>query len=444
MTTDAFRHHTIAELEQMSLPEVEAAWEQIPPERQSGYRNRYERYLRETQATSSDAEEQQALDGLLRFYQDRRIVPYGANWTVVPENIVQAAISNVDLRPVEETEGTKVKKVSPIFLVLAGLVVLLMAFLLIRTVTGRNTAADPRRATATRARYTPTSTPLAIDVQDAIIRGSDTEKSGLTTIFPVNLRIAQPDQAQPRVFIVQRKAVTTTEWDFDDNPDTASYLAGLVVRRVIGIPWSEENQALFSEMNEATTFTLQMNTGTRVQYRFTQRETVNRSDTTMLRQASPGLVLILVGERDPETDEPTPLRMVVTAAYDYEQELSRGVLAGFDLPVVATNTPTLIPTPAERVDVQIVSAQTQADTLTLQLRIYNDRLGPIRLDSDSMWITYGYTERPSGPRVSVNVPTTTVLPGQAVDLTVTLAWTGHEPYALLSVLNEYRFTLSLS
>jgi len=442
--TDPFTYHTIPDLQGLSLNEVETVWELIPTERQALYKARYERYLRDTGATGSDATELDALEGLIGFYQDRRIVPYGANWTAVPENIVQAAISNVDLRPAEPTTYPKPTRLSPVFLLLVGGVCLLLAFVLVRTVTSRPAANGTRQITPTRARYTPTSTPLALDAQDAIIRGSDAEKSGLTTVFPVNLRIAQPDQAQPRVFIVQRRVVTTTEWTFDDNPDTASYLAGLVVRRVIGIPWSAENEALFEAMNASTVFTLQMNTGTRVQYRFIERETVNRSDTTMLRQASPGLVLILVGERDTDTDEPTPQRMVVTASYEYEQELSRGVLTGFNLPAVATSTPTIVPTLAERVDVQLVSARTQLDTLTIQLRIFNDRSSPIRLDSTSIWMTFGYTERPSGPRVSVVVPTTTVLPGQAVDLTLTLAWKGQEPYALLSILNEYRFALSLS
>lgn len=96
----------------------------------------------------------------------------------------------------------------------------------------------------------PTPTPLALDNQDEVINEGD---AGRETTYPVNLQVQLDGDTAPRVWVVQRRAVQTSAWNYDPNPDTASYVGGMSVRPVIGIPWSEDNQAWFDRM-EAGTF----------------------------------------------------------------------------------------------------------------------------------------------------------------------------------------------
>jgi hypothetical protein len=195
--------------------------------------------------------------------------------------------------------------------------------------------------TATPA-HSPTPTPIALEQRDPVIRGGDGDRAGA---FPVNLRVSLPGARQPRVFVVQRRLIQTAEWNFDPNPDTASYIAGLAVRPVIGVPYSAENADLFKAVAEGTTFTLQMNTGATLRFRFEQRLEVQRSDTSIFRQIGPGLVLVLIGERG-EDGALTATRTVITAAYLPEQELARdGALSG----LLPTLEPTFTPSPAPTV-----------------------------------------------------------------------------------------------
>ncbi len=95
------------------------------------------------------------------------------------------------------------------------------------------------------------------------------------------------------------------------------------MRPVIGIPWSEDNAALFDAMEEGTVFNLTMNTGAILRYEFAAKTEVLRSDTRIFRQVGPGLVLLLIGETD-DDGLPTGTRTLITATYPPEQELSRG------------------------------------------------------------------------------------------------------------------------
>ena len=102
-----------------------------------------------------------------------------------------------------------------------------------------------------------------------------------------------PDSSAQRVWVVQRRAVAASQWNFDPDPDTASFLNGMSVRPVIGVPWSEDNATWFNEIRSGTTFTVQMNTGAILRYQFEQKSEVRRSDTEIFRQVSPGLVLLI-------------------------------------------------------------------------------------------------------------------------------------------------------
>ena len=127
--------------------------------------------------------------------------------------------------------------------------------------------------------------------------------------------------------------VRAAEWNYDLNPDIASFVNGMSVRPVIGIPWSEENAAWFASMDEGAVFNLTMNTGAILRYEFAAKTEVRRSDTRIFRQVGPGLVLLLIGETDDE-GLPTATRTLVTATYPPEQELSRGgELVGLNLSV---------------------------------------------------------------------------------------------------------------
>jgi hypothetical protein len=94
------------------------------------------------------------------------------------------------------------------------------------------------------------------------------------------------------------------------------------VRPVIGIPWSEENETFFNAIGTGASFLLTMNTGAVLRFEFDDRRDVRRSETSIFRQVSPGLVLLLIGETD-EGGLPTATRTLVTATYPPEQELSR-------------------------------------------------------------------------------------------------------------------------
>ena len=87
----------------------------------------------------------------------------------------------------------------------------------------------------------PTPTPLALEAQDDVIQGGDSERA---VAYPVNLQIVPPDDATPRVWVIQRRAVRAAEWNYDPNPDVASFINGMSVRPVIGIPWSEDNAVM--------------------------------------------------------------------------------------------------------------------------------------------------------------------------------------------------------
>jgi hypothetical protein len=281
-----------------------------------------------------------------------------------------------------------------------------------------------------------------LEDQDSVIQGGD---SGRAAAFPVNLRVTLPSVSQPRVFVVQRRVIQTAEWNFDPNPDTASYIAGLSVRPVIGIPYAPENDALFRSVGEGATFTLHMNTGAALRFTFEQRLVVSRSDTGIFRQVGPGLVLALIGEHD-TSGAPTATRIVITATYAPDQELARdGALTGL-LPTLApTQTPTSAPTlpPLSQLEVQVISVDTVPGRITARLRLFNGQTQPVPITPDTIWLALGYAPEPSGPRVPAQaLAPFDLLPGQAADLTLYWMWEG-EPFATFGV-GMYLFSIRLT
>jgi hypothetical protein len=435
---ESVHYHTLDELQSLSLPELAALWELVPTERQRRYKTVYDREVKQAGAVGSDALAAQVTEELLNRYQTAALVPIGARWARTPTRIQEAVRNETDLVAPEAVEEQNRPKKPPVaILAIAGVAFVLMLLLILPRLSGRGQKAANAALTVTVTHTatpgkSPTPTPIALEQQDSVIQGGD---SGRAAAFPVNLRVALPSVSQPRVFVVQRRAIQTAEWNFDPNPDTASYIAGLSVRPVIGIPYAPENDALFRSVANGTTFTLHMNTGAALRFTFEQRLVVSRSDTGIFRQIGPGLVLALIGERD-TSGAPTATRIVITATYAPDQELARdGALTGL-LPTSApTQTPTPSPTlpPLSQLEVQVISVDTVPGRITARLRIFNEQNQPVPITPDTIWLALGYTPEPDGPRVPAQaLASFDLLSGQAADLTVSWAW-ANEPYAALGV-----------
>src|SRR5690606_26428082 len=127
-----------------------------------------------------------------------------------------------------------------------------------------------------------------------------------------------------------------------------------------------------------------LNTGAVQQFEFASKTQVSRSDTSAFRQIEPGLVLVLIGQRDAR-GAPTATRSLVLATYPPEQELARGdVLAAelVELPRVdvtpTPDAPTATPIPARNLlHVDLISVFTVEDRITVQLRAYNGQPEPV-------------------------------------------------------------------
>ncbi len=360
-----------------------------------------------------------------------------------------------------QAEGTTTaKRVNPAFII-GGLAVPLMCVMLLLFSRGHktdNTALQgtrtPTRTPSATPANSPTPTPLALENQDKVIQGGDGRASS-SIAYPVTLRIGLPGVAQPRVFVVQRRTIQTSQWDFDSNPDTASFVTGMTVRPVIGIPWSPENATLFANLGQKVTFSLQMNTGASLNFAYASSSHIARSDTSVLQQVGPALVLLLIGERDDNGDL-TATRPMVLASYQPDGELIRdGVLVDALLGTPVPATATVVPTPVDRVDVQVVSVTSLPAkmSVTVTLRVFNSKQTPITIGPEALWVAFGYDPHPIGPRVPAEglTPFETpfdLLPGQAVNLSVSFPW-GGEPYASLGTdglgLNgTYQFAVQLA
>ena len=435
---ETYRFHTLDELNQLSLAELQALWELVPTDRQRSYRAAYDREVRNAGAIGSDNLERQVAELLLQRYEESALVPVGMRWAKTPSRVQSAAKENETLDLPDSSFNKANDKPSPkVIVFLAVMGILLLTFFLMRGGSSDKATAElSTEPTHTPTpEVSPTPTPLALEAQDDVIKGGDSERA---VAYPVNLQIVPPDNATPRVWVIQRRAVRAAEWNYDPNPDVASFINGMSVRPVIGIPWSEDNAAWFEAMTAGTSFTLTMNTGAILQYEFAEKTDVRRSDTGIFRQVGPGLVLLLIGEVD-DMGLPTATRTLVTASYPPEQELSRdGELIGLSLPTpLPTAQPTATPIPQAEaftdVDVQIISVTTQEGRLNTRFRIYNGSTQPIHITPDDITLTFGYELDPIGPLTPAEgLEQLTLLSEQVVDLTLVWAWDG-EPYITFHV-----------
>jgi hypothetical protein len=329
---ETLRYHTLEEIRGLSLTELHALWELVPTDRQRAYKAAYDREVRTAGAVGSDELERQVAAELLERYDEAALVPVGSRWARTPGRVQDAAKQNAVLDAPEDEVKPVTGKPSPKVMLAVGMIVLLFFGLMFSRMLGGRSSGDvevtPEVSPTPTPLVSPTPTPLALEAQDDVIQGGD---SGREVAYPVNLQVILPDDDTPRVWVVQRRRVQASEWRFDLNPDTASFVNGMSVRPVIGIPWSEENESYFDDIGAGASFLLTMNTGAVLRFEFDDRREVRRSETSSFRQVSPGLVLLLIGETD-DDGLPTATRTLVTATYPPEQELSRdGQIIGMDI-----------------------------------------------------------------------------------------------------------------
>jgi hypothetical protein len=451
--TEKLNYHPIEELRDLSLDELRALWELVPTDRQHRYQSVYQREVRTNGASGSDTLEKQVIEALLQRYGEGALVPVGARWARTPARIQAAVRRGESLLP-PETELTPASPHKQQMLLICGGAALFLIFFALMLILRRG-GADPKPTRVADAispyatptsRYTPTPTPIALEEQDVIIRDGVRDRA---PAYPVNLQILPAGQTQPRVFVVQQRKVELSEWQYDPNPDTASFIHTLSVRPVIGVPWSEQNEALFEALGSGAIFSLRLNTGAVQQFQFASRMEVSRSDTSAFRQVEPGLVLVLIGERD-QRGAPTATRLLILATYPPEQELSRdNVLASdlIDLPTIPVTPtpmmPTVTPIPARALlHVEIISVETVPGQVTIRLRTFNGQSEAVEIRPEDISIAFGYEPQPPGPWTPADgLEPLTLLSGQAVDLTLVWMWTG-EPYAMLR-FGAYRYALQL-
>jgi hypothetical protein len=442
--SEMLKYHTIEELRALSLDELRALWELVPTDRQRAYRVAYDREVKTAGAEGSDAKERRIALALLKRYHESALVPIGMRWARAPKRVQEAAERGESFDAPENAPAAKSGKPSGKVLgVLGALMIGMLALVLLRGTSGGSVEVTPDVDVTATLPGGVTPTPLALEAQDDVIEGGDASRA---PFYPINLQITVPGENVPRVWVVQRRAVRASEWNYDPNPDTASFLNGMSVRPVIGIPWSEDNAAWFAQLDAGAEFRLQMNTGAILTFAFEEKRDVRRSDTGIFRQVNPGLVLLLLGETDAD-GLPTGTRTLVTGAYPVEQELGRmGELIGALAQPVITVTPTMLPTttptaiPFIGLDVQIVTITTEEGRITTQLRLYNGGATVTAITPDDVWLALGYTENPPGPRTPAEGLTRfDLVPGQAADITLVWRWQD-EPYASLGV-GAWRFAL---
>ncbi|HEX9414766.1 MAG TPA: hypothetical protein VF916_14770, partial [Ktedonobacterales bacterium] len=232
-TASPLKYHSIEELQALPLEDLAALVDQIPTERTRAYKAQYDRWLRQQgvmTTVGSDGLEQTILLDLFEQYQTTGLVPAGeAAWVRVPPTTQERARLNEGFIQTEATAAPR--RINPVFIV-AGLVVVVSCVLFM--LVSRGHKADPSAVlagTATRTlaptpAHSPTPTPLALENQDKVIRGGS--GGGADKIaYPVTLKVALPGAGQPRVFVVQRRTIQTSQWDFDTNPDIASFVNGM-------------------------------------------------------------------------------------------------------------------------------------------------------------------------------------------------------------------------
>jgi len=444
-------YHPLAELRMMDLAQIEALFEGIPTERRGYYARIYGEQVLNAGAIGNDRDEYEAACVLLKIYEDVHKVPVGARWITVPQHVIDAVTLNeAVVSPESSFVSAKPSGMpSPVAMVAFGVaMVAALAFVLLpkgghSTTSVALLASLTPSATAT-AQQSATPTPIAIEnVNDTVNSGTGGGSNSNTSCsstngasFPVKLTISQPGIRQPRVYVVQQRAIKVSDWKYSDDPGTASYIDCLTVRPILGIPYSVDNAALFDGLTVGSKFQMVTNTGATLTFDFSSRTLVQRTDTSVFGQSGPGIILLLIGEHDKETGTTTQFRVAVTGSYNPIQELSdQNVISvqAMQAHAYPTATPTVSPTPIRRTTLQLIGVHYTDRYLEVQARLINVRDTPITITGDMIWLVLGYAAGPRDPRVPCDgMQSFTILPGQAADLDVYFKYNG-EPFASFGI-----------
>ena len=335
--SESFDYRDVDTLENMTLEQVELLWDLVPTEDRDFLTRRYRKLLKKHQI-GSDEQEKKLADEYLERYQYEGLLPAGEQWVRLSSaKRLEMKRGETDIADFEEDDNAGFPFMN---LAIIGMGLFLLIFLGTRVLGAgshesalvlEETATPTPTATATftpspipSITPTPTPTPIALVESDRFIEAGDGQNRAF---FPVQFQVLRPEDKQPRVFIVQERQIELTEWVFDSNPDVVSWISRTTIRPVLGIPYSEANDAFIHSLGPGSSFVLRMNTGVELTFRFSSSSEVGRQDTRLFQQIEPGIVLVLIGELD-EQALPTSTRYVVSASYDPENDINLAAFKG--------------------------------------------------------------------------------------------------------------------
>jgi hypothetical protein len=340
--TEVFDYHEVAQLETMSLADIEGIWDLVPTEDRDYLTRRYRKSIR-THGISSDEQEISMADQYLQRYAYEGLVPAGDQWVrISASRRQQLKTGQTDTAEIDDDEDGGIPWMT---VTVVGFGIFLLIFVLSRVLGGDDeaiTIADTVLTPTPTVTFTPsptptitptpTATPIALVESDTFIQAGDGRNRAW---FPVQLQVLGADETQPRVFIVQEREIALTEWTFDPNPDVASWISGTHVRPVFGIPHSASNAEWMTSLSDGAQFVIRMNTGSELVYTFSETQALGRENTTLLRQDQPGIVLVLIGETGSD-GLPTSTRTFVTGTYNPGIEVDLSGAAALPIPIGQT------------------------------------------------------------------------------------------------------------
>jgi hypothetical protein len=319
-TVDLSRYYRLDELESMSGEALEELWRACPDK--AFYEQALEDALRMRFGSDTIVDDMQRLEVIhesIGYYTgEPPRIPLTGGWFKVSRRVVRHLESGAPLVR-ENTTPAKARLPIPLITAGVGLLVIVCLIAMLINHAARKDEATSIGLTATAVELaaqvatpdgTVTPTPLALDDIDRPIKAGDEVRN----YYPVILEI-QPANAPARVFPVQQKEVDVAQWLYASDPDVASAVLGTVIRPVLGVPYTPENGTFFEALRSGDRITLRMSTGSTLFFTIANISRVERQDTSIFSQTSPGLVITLLN--DPAGD-----RLVIYGSYPAGQEVA--------------------------------------------------------------------------------------------------------------------------
>jgi hypothetical protein len=134
---------------------------------------------------------------------------------------------------------------------------------------------------------------------------------GIVARVPVELTFAGT------TFVVKTGDTLLPDWEPSTDPNIATWIEGTVANHVLYVPFSDENQALFTASKSGDMLRLMMNTGQVFEFKVNRVERVSNGPptepdqftvTTAMSQDHAGVTLFLIGD-------PAPDRAVLQAEF---------------------------------------------------------------------------------------------------------------------------------